>query len=418
MWPWIKRWRDWAMTDVWPLFRTAAGPPAQALHFSFEKAGLTLENQPIPWNAEAVLVEALLRRLPAGSRQKQDFHLVLGDRSQSIPVESMRQEEADGPFRLFFRFPVPACSTRAELRWHNRSLSGGSIELPIVSAEQYLEQLSLQLPTVHVVLGTHEVVCQTFVNTQCQGFQASALLASPSSLAAVADLDLRVELCRDDGARVKAVPVHLSSSQLRARQALITVSLPRPRRIGACHVRWLLGDRMLAGQKMRGISKKQFLRSLRVSSTRFVLQKEEGGIHIVRSLPARDGALSLDGIARVGPCFLISSSEAGMAGLAQLQVRAQLPGAVQAPLVQEQELLITDGPLPFAPGTIDAHDLLKVQNFTLETSELRLGLLPLSPAPAARFNTEGGYEPADDFIWSPAAEEQLNEKLGKLFGGM
>ena len=55
MWPWIKRWRDWAMHDLWPLYRI--GPQPQALHYSYEKAGLTLHDQPIPWNAEAVLVE-------------------------------------------------------------------------------------------------------------------------------------------------------------------------------------------------------------------------------------------------------------------------------------------------------------------------------------------------------------------------
>src|SRR5256885_14898330 len=56
MWPWIKRWRDWAMHDFWPMNRH--GPQPQALHYSYEKAGLSLHDQPIPWNAEAVVVEA------------------------------------------------------------------------------------------------------------------------------------------------------------------------------------------------------------------------------------------------------------------------------------------------------------------------------------------------------------------------
>ena len=73
MWPWIKRWRDWAMHDFWPMHRT--GPQPQALHYSYEKAGLTLHDQPIPWNAEAVLVEASVRLPPSGSRRKTDFHL-------------------------------------------------------------------------------------------------------------------------------------------------------------------------------------------------------------------------------------------------------------------------------------------------------------------------------------------------------
>jgi hypothetical protein len=414
MWPWIKRWRDWAMNDLWPLFRTAGGAPPQAVHFSYEKAGLTLDNQPIPWNAEAVLVEATVSA--KGLRQKADFHLRLADSDRTVHAEMLRQEDADGPARVYFRFPVPARSTSAELHWRNRVL--GRLDLPVLNEDEFIDQLRLQLPTIHVGLGAQTVVCQTFVTNQCHGLQASAVLASPTSLAPLADLSLVLELCRDDGTLVSRVPVHLSSSQLRARQALVTASLPRPRRSGTSQVRWLLGDHLLASQKVRGITKKQFLRSLRISATRFVLQKDKEDIHVVRALPTREGALALDGITRVGPCFLISSGEAGMAGLATLQVRAQVAGALQPPLMQEQELLITDGPVPFVPGTVDACDVLKVQHFILESTETRLGLLPLTPAPTARFNSEGGFEPADDFVWSAAAEEQLNEKLGKLLGGM
>ena len=40
MWPWIKRWRDWAMNDLWPFYRIS--PQPQAIHYSYEKAGLTV----------------------------------------------------------------------------------------------------------------------------------------------------------------------------------------------------------------------------------------------------------------------------------------------------------------------------------------------------------------------------------------
>ena len=60
---WIKRWLDWAMRDLWPMYRLGPSRP-EALHYSYEKAGLMVLDQPIPWNAEAVYVEALMR-LPA-----------------------------------------------------------------------------------------------------------------------------------------------------------------------------------------------------------------------------------------------------------------------------------------------------------------------------------------------------------------
>src|SRR5581483_7667351 len=138
-------------------------------------------------------------------RNKGDFFLALAEPAQAIPAEALRQEEADGPARLFFRFPVPPRSTSAELRWCGKLL--GRVELPVLAQEDFLNQLTLQLPTVHVGLGEQTVVCQTFVNTQCHCLQASAVLASPTSLAPLADLSLRVELCRDDGDVIGAVPV-------------------------------------------------------------------------------------------------------------------------------------------------------------------------------------------------------------------
>ena len=72
MWRWIRHWRDWAMTEIVTPRRLAGQP--QALYFRSEKGGLTLDNQPVPWSAEAVVVEALLR-LPPAARRRSDFSL-------------------------------------------------------------------------------------------------------------------------------------------------------------------------------------------------------------------------------------------------------------------------------------------------------------------------------------------------------
>ena len=90
MWPWIRRWRDWAMRDLWPFYRL--GPQPQALHYSFEKAGLTLTNQPIPWNAEAVLVEALVRLANPAPAARRDFSLHLPDRPP-LAAEALRERQ-------------------------------------------------------------------------------------------------------------------------------------------------------------------------------------------------------------------------------------------------------------------------------------------------------------------------------------
>src|SRR5689334_11239576 len=179
MWPWIRRWRDWAMNDLWPLHRI--GPKPQAMHHSYEKAGVMVDDQPIPWNAEAVVVEGLLR-LPAGGRQKADFHLRLPGR-EPVPAETLRPEDGGDNCRLFFRFPPPAETATAELVWRGQFLT--RVHLPVLGRAEFVQGLRLQHPTLAVCLGEQTVACQTFVSTQCRGLVASALLSAPTSLAPV-----------------------------------------------------------------------------------------------------------------------------------------------------------------------------------------------------------------------------------------
>jgi hypothetical protein len=405
MWPWIKRWRDWAMNDLWRNPR--AGLQPQALHHSYEKGGLTLENQPIPWNAEAVLVEASLR--PGPGRRKADFFLRLPDR-EPVPAESLRRDEADDRCRLFFRLQTPPQTMPAELLWRNHTL--GQLTLPILSREDFLQRLTLQMPTLSVFLGEQSVACQTFVATQCRGLIATALLSSATSLAPVHDLGLQVEFRCERGGPAQRVAVQMTSSQLRSKQALLTVQ-PRkfPRRIGTWIATWFLEDRVLATQRIRAISKAAFVRSLRISETRFVVQTDKGEVTLARHPP------TLQGVSRLGPCFLVSSREQGMAGVCKLQAHVQVAGAVQPPLLCEQEVLITDGPYPFAPGTLDAADLERVSGFELRMRSRSLGVLPLAPAPTANFTSEGGFKPPTEFPWSAAAEDQLNDRLTRLMDG-
>jgi hypothetical protein len=226
------------------------------------------------------------------------------------------------------------------------------------------------------------------------------------------DLDLQVEFrCERSGSSTR-VPVRLCSSQLGGRQApIIVVPRRHPRRLGAWVATWTLGDRALASQRVRGISQRHFQRSLRVSDTRFVVQPCKGGVHLARQVPPLEQA------GRVGPCFLVSSGEPGMAGLCRLQVTAQVPGAVQPPLLLEQEVLITDGPTTVAPGTLDAADLRQVSGFELSIRGQVLGVLSLCPAPAATFTSEGGFKPPHEFTWSAAAEEEMTERLNRLLEG-
>jgi hypothetical protein len=406
MWPWIKRWLDLKMHDFWPLYRI--GPRSQAMHFRYEKAGRTVDDQPIPWNAEAVLVTAWVRLPKTSTRRKADFQLRVPG-IDLISAEKM-EHEADEQYRVTFRFAPPGQTVTVELLCRDRML--GQLTLPFLSKEEFLQNLRLQMPTLCVRLGTQTVACQTFVSSQCRGLLASAVLLSPTSLVPLLDLDLQVEFrCERSGSATR-VPVSLCSSQLGGRQALVTVVPKRyPRRIGTWVATWLLGDRPLASQRVRGISQRAFHRSLGIADTRFVVQATPESVRLTRQVPPLESAK------RIGPCFLVRSGEPGMAGLCRLQITAQVPGAVNPPLLLEQDVLITDGPTMVAPGTLDAADLGQVSGFELSIRGQSLGVLSLCPAPTATFTSEGGFKPYHDYTWSAAAEEEMNERLNRLLEG-
>jgi hypothetical protein len=385
------------------------GRQPQALHCSYEKAGLTILDQPIPWNAEAVVVEASVHSSLVAPKRKSDFALRLPGQDL-IAADSLRTAESEDRQHVSFRITPPATTTTAEVLYRNHSL--GQLTLPVLAREEFLRGLRLQMPTLFVRLGEESVACQTFVATQCRGLMLSAVVTSPTSLVPLLDLDLQVEFrCEKTGAGY-TVPIRLSSTQLEGRTALVTV-LPRkfPRRQGTWVVTWLQGQRPLAQRRIRAISQRHFLRSLRVSETRFVVQSEKGPVSVSRQLPP------LEATARVGPCFLVCSRELGMAGVCRLHVRAQVPGAIQPPAFEEQEVLITDGPTPVAPGTADAGDLRQVSAFELCVQNKVLHALSLCPAPTAAFNSEGAFKAPQEFTWSAAAEEELNDRLNKLIEG-
>ena len=393
------------MRDLWNLFRGTL-PRVDGLNYAFEKGGVTLENQPIPWCADSVLIGAVVLWPPQLPFMKGDFELCVG--GDTYPPESQRREESGDSYRLQFRVPVPARSTTAELVWRDRSL--GQTTLPVFGPEEFAKKVSVQMPTANVRLGEQTVACQTFVATQGQGLIVSGVLQSPTSLVPLQELGLRVEMRREEGGPSAASAVYLSHSQLQACQALVALSLPRPRRMGTWQITWYLGEKPLASHTIKAISQKQFQRSLHVTGTRFVLQNKRGAFKVEKFVP------DLKGYVRIAPCFYVASSERGMAGKCILQVRAQLKDSAASLLLGEQEILLTDGPCPFVPGTLEIGALNNVKLFELRCGRTLLANLSPSPVPTAAFTTEGGFAPASPFEWSPSADEQLQERLGKLLG--
>jgi hypothetical protein len=225
-----------------------------------------------------------------------------------------------------------------------------------------------------------------------------------------------VEFRNEADDSVQVVPVPVTGAQLAGKRALVSAS-PRkyPRRIGAWSATWIVAGRRVLTQRVRGISLRAFHRSLRVSDSRFVVSLPPGPTEL-ETFQVRRQLPPLTDVNRVGPCYVLVSREPGMAGLCSLRVCAQVPGAVQAPVLMEQDLLVSDGPTLFAPGTVHVSDLGQLAGFELRMKKSTvLGTLSLCPVPSAIFTGEGGFKPPmGEFPWSAAADEELTERLNRL----
>ena len=252
------------------------------------------------------------------------------------------------------------------------------------------------------------MACQTFVSTQCRGLSATAVLTSPTSLAPLVDLGLEVEFQAERGNEVDVSAVILTGPQRSSRQALVSAAAAKPpRRVGSWLVTWRLGDLVLSCQRVRAISAKQFQRSLRVADTRFVVQTGKGPVGLQRAL------LHPEYYSRVGPCFMLTSQEAGMVGLCPISVHLR-PRGGESRLLLDDTILICDGPTLITPGTVSAAELPGVRGFELRIKDTVAGMLSLEPAPAAEFTSEGGFQSPEEYFWTSAAEQELAERLGKL----
>jgi len=401
--PSIRRWLDWVMTDVLTLNRHR--PRGPAIHVRYEKAGRSVDGRPVPWNADAVIVEVTVR-LPVAARQRAQFALRLPG-FDTIPAESLRCESGDR-HRLTFQVPVPVSTALGELLWKHHVLS--RVEIPMLTASEFLLGLNASLPAVYMKLGSQSVAARSFVASQCKGLTATIVLRSPTPLAPLTELGLTVAFRSERTGAEHLVPVVLTSSQLAGNEAAISVSLPRVKKYGGTWaVSWQAGGRELARQLVHGITAKRFERSLRVADSRFFLADKIGHVKLVKRLPPGNRG-------PFGPCFLLASGEPGVAGFCKVIVHATGQSET-LPADAELDVLVTDGPTLVAPGLLHESKLCGANGFELRLKGRVLGFASLSPVPSAPLTAEGGFKTPPDFLWSSVADEELQERLNRLMNG-
>ncbi len=376
----------------------------RALSHRYEKAGVVIYDQPVPWNVETVVVEASLRLPSQRMRNARDYQLHIHGRDESIVADSIHPDASGriGFYRLFFRLPPLRQSSEVKLRWRENEL--GRHTIPLLTREEFLQSLRFSLSALYVRLGEEQVACRSFVANQCRGLIASGVLNSPTCLIPMLDLPLSVEFHDEKQDKREAVRLRTSAAQLAGRQVLLT-AIPKayPKKLGEWSTTWSVGERRFDPLRVRGVSQRELESSIRVSAARYVVQNE-GQLTVSRSLPAS--------YARVGPCFLIHGRQAGLAGLASLQIRATGPG--QNEILSEPQELISEGLTMLVPGTLDSAAVSELTSFELLLKNKVLATLSLGAAPVARLNSEGGIEETPEYDWSVASDEELSEQLARL----
>src|SRR5262245_34332198 len=120
---WTTRWLAWARDN---LFRRAR-PRAISAAIGYERAGAVRWESPVPWTADAVVIDVQLR-LPFAARRKTDFAFRLP--IATIPADALRPE-VDDFHRVTFRFAVPPETLFGDLLWKGRVLA--SVPVPVLT---------------------------------------------------------------------------------------------------------------------------------------------------------------------------------------------------------------------------------------------------------------------------------------------
>jgi hypothetical protein len=243
---WWRRLLGWlfSLGQPWDL------PRLEGVRVGYQKAGLTVFDEPIPWNADGTLVEILVRCPARGGWSVIDFCARLEGRP-SVGAIDLHHDD-DGVVRLVFRLPPPCGAEKVTIYWQTHVLA--DVALPYLAVEDFLGGLRLESPVVFAHVGQHHVACQALVEGQSRGLVASALVVSRTRLLPLLDLDLTVDFIDHASGQTEHIALPLSGVQAGATQAILNaVWTGGPAGVGTWFVRFppLVGRRSRAGTQRR-----------------------------------------------------------------------------------------------------------------------------------------------------------------------
>jgi hypothetical protein len=399
MWRGVKSWIDRRRREMSRLMWRA--PRLLGLWQSYDKAGLRVTGEPIPWNADTVVVEALIEWYGTPLESKNEFELHLAGELPVTPTSvTLRRENV---YHATFRMAPPPSTRVAIVQWRSRQL--GLTELVSLSRESFLWNLQVEAPTVFARLGGECVPCKSLVEGQECDLVACSLLRSPTSLLPLLDSGLAVEVgaCASDESL--AIPPRLTSEQLLGRQALLTVPIPKERGArGHRTIAWTVGGRVLARREIRMISQEAFLESLYVPSGWYWPSGDSAFAAAVREIPSAGQPLYLH----------VASHEAGVAASCSIEIRLRSICRGGVFEMESRNVVVTDAPSPCLAVSSRIEDLRELKGIEVYSGGRYLGCVVWEPAPTALFTAEGGFRANGGRSWTPFDEIKLEERLNRL----
>ena len=238
--------------------------------------------------------------------------MVLGNSATSYRAEELHAEERS--LRVEFRLPVPVRTQTAEIRSRGTSIS--QVTLPLLREADFLQHLTVDMPTVGVVLGEETVACQSYVVTQAKGAVASAVLSSATSLVPLVHLQPTLEVQVEDRTAPLRLPLTLSGKQLAARQALVSAAIPKTSLKHNWTAAWVVAGRVLAQQdSATGSARLLRWRLLRLIGVRYLVEGPDG------TMQARLGFAATQNLPTPGTVLHPGHAEPGLAGRCEFHMR-------------------------------------------------------------------------------------------------
>lgn len=401
-----KSWQPGWTRGLMSRLKLFQGPRLEDLRVGYELAGLTVYEEPVPWNADTTLVEVRIWFPDKQCPHKDDFTL---ERTHALPIpaHSCRCLEPE-VFLVVFRLPALQGRTTVIPCWRGRELT--RVTLPFLSAEDFFHRLRLNAATNLAQLDGAWVPCQAVVDTRFHGLQVGGLLTSPTSLLPLAHVGLSVTFRNTSTRETLTQSVPRLGCQQSDRQALLNVSWPgMPTDSGNWLVQWSAGTYPLTNHSFRVLTRETFESSLYLVDGHYLYQDERGVKTCSSSLPPRER------VRQLAPCFRVASQEPGVAAFCDLEIRTHRVRSMGPPLRHHlPRVLVTAAPVLVQLPFLKVDDFEQIEAFELIVAERSLRVLPARPRPVATFTAEGGFLLPAEPDWTHITDEDVADRLREL----